>query len=139
MAGGDVTPPVAFTGGVAMVAGMEKALNPDVSPRMRGVVEKCNFCHGRWHAARRQAVADGKSDMEPVAYVPACAEACPTKAITFGDLNDAASPVAVAAKDCNSFRLLETIEHGEKVLEEPAQRWKGGPPWLNCALLLTAP
>ena len=34
----------------AWPAGMEKTLNPDVSPRMRGVVEKCNFCHGRWHA-----------------------------------------------------------------------------------------
>jgi molybdopterin-containing oxidoreductase family iron-sulfur binding subunit len=99
----------------AWPAGMEKALNPDVSPRMRGVVEKCNFCHGRWHAARRQAVADGKSDMEPVAYLPACAEACPAKAITFGDLNDAASPVAVAAKDCNSFRLLEKLDTDPKI------------------------
>ena len=63
----------------AWPAGMEKTLNPDVAPRMRGVVEKCNFCHGRWHAAKQQAAAAGKPDTEPVEYVPACAEACPTR------------------------------------------------------------
>src|SRR5205085_12137285 len=39
----------------AWPAGMEKTLNPAVAPRMRGVVEKCNFCHGRWHAAKARA------------------------------------------------------------------------------------
>ena len=69
-------------------AGMEKTLNPDVAPRQRGVVEKCNFCHGRWHAARQRADAAGKDDILPGDYVPACVEACPTGAIQFGDLND---------------------------------------------------
>src|ERR1017187_10198613 len=39
--------------------GMEKTLNPDVATRMRGVVEKCIFCHGRLHAARARAAAVG--------------------------------------------------------------------------------
>ena len=70
-------------------AGMERTLNPDVSPRMRGVVEKCNFCHGRFHAAQAKAAAAGNKDIDPADYVPACAEACPSRAITFGDLADA--------------------------------------------------
>ena len=45
-------------------AGMEKTLNPNVAPRMRGVVEKCNFCHGRWHAAKERAAAAGKDDID---------------------------------------------------------------------------
>ena len=62
----------------AWPAGMEKTLNPDVAPRMRGVVEKCNFCHGRWHAAKAKAVANGKAEIDPADYVPACVEACPS-------------------------------------------------------------
>ena len=73
----------------AWPAGMEKTLNPDVAPRMRGVVEKCNFCHGRWHAAKQAGTGKGLP-----AYLPACAEACPTQAIRFGNLDDAAGEVA---------------------------------------------
>jgi molybdopterin-containing oxidoreductase family iron-sulfur binding subunit len=99
----------------AWPAGMEKTLNPDVSLRMRGVVEKCNLCHGRWHAARQRATAEGKPDTEPVAYLPACAEACPTHAIAFGDLNDPASAPAVAARASDSFRLLEKLDTDSKI------------------------
>ena len=104
-------------------AGMEKTLNPDVTPRMRGVVEKCNFCHGRWHAAKQQAAADGKPDTEPVEYTPACAEACPTKAIRFGDLNDPASEPAQAAKNGESFRLLEKLDTGSKIYYRSKREW----------------
>src|SRR5947209_4614023 len=65
--------------------GMEHTMNPEVSPRMRGVVEKCNFCHGRYHTAKAKAAAAGEHTVPD--YLPACAEACPTGAITFGDLN----------------------------------------------------
>ena len=79
--------------------GLEKTLNPDVATRMRGVVEKCNFCHGRLHAARAHAAAEGRRDLHPGEYVPACAEACPAGAIVFGDLNDPASEVARLAHE----------------------------------------
>lgn len=88
-------------------AGMEKTLNPDVAPRMRGVVEKCNFCHGRWHAAKQQAAAEGR-DTSAVEYTPACAEACPTKAIQFGDL-------AKLPRPAGSFRLLESLGTEPKI------------------------
>jgi ferredoxin len=102
---------------------MEKSLNPDVTPRMRGVVEKCNFCHGRWHAAKQLAAALGKPDTEPVEYLPACAEACPTGAIHFGDLNDSASVPAKAATEATSFRLLEKLGTEPKVYYRSKREW----------------
>ena len=107
-------------------AGMEKTLNPDVAPRMRGVVEKCNFCHGRWHAAKERAAAAGKREIEPADYVPACVEACPTGAIRFGDLNDPSSEPAQAAQDAHSFRLLEKTRHRAQDLL-PLQAGLGAP------------
>jgi molybdopterin-containing oxidoreductase family iron-sulfur binding subunit len=91
----------------AWPAGMEKTLNPDVAPRMRGVVEKCNFCHGRWHAAKQQAAVEGR-DTAAVEYTPACVEACPTKAIRFGDLAKMPRPEG-------SFRLLESLGTEPKI------------------------
>jgi menaquinone reductase, iron-sulfur cluster-binding subunit len=107
----------------AWPAGMEKALNPDVSPRMRGVVEKCNFCHGRWHAAKARAAAAGKEEIDPADYVPACVEACPTKAIVFGDLNDAGCEAARLAKQPGTFRFLESIGTGPKVYYHSSRPW----------------
>ncbi|HEY2018339.1 MAG TPA: 4Fe-4S dicluster domain-containing protein [Bryobacteraceae bacterium] len=104
-------------------AGMEKTLNPDVAPRMRGVVEKCNFCHGRWHAAKERAAAAGKKEIQPGDYVPACVESCPTGAIRFGDLNDGTSEVAEARKNPNSFRLLEKLGTDPKIYYRSKKEW----------------
>jgi molybdopterin-containing oxidoreductase family iron-sulfur binding subunit len=100
---------------------MEKTLNPAVAPRMRGAVEKCNFCHGRWHAARELAASKGESG--PVNYTPACVEACPVGAIEFGDLNDPASVVAQAAKQSESFRLLENLDTEPKIFYRSKREW----------------
>jgi molybdopterin-containing oxidoreductase family iron-sulfur binding subunit len=72
-------------------AEMKESLNPDVSTRTRGVVEKCNFCFHRLQAARAKAAAAGSRDVAPGDYVPACVEACPAGAIVFGDLGDPGS------------------------------------------------
>jgi menaquinone reductase, iron-sulfur cluster-binding subunit len=104
-------------------AGMEKTLNPDVSPRMRGVVEKCNFCHGRWHAAKEKAAAAGSAKLDPADYVPACVEACPAGAIQFGDLNDAASAPSAARQKPESFRLLESLGTEAKVYYKSNRDW----------------
>jgi hypothetical protein len=93
---------------------------------MRGVVEKCNFCHGRWHAAKQLAAAAGKPDTEPVEYLPACAEACPTGAIQFGDLNDSASVPAKAATEATSFRLLEKLGTEPKIYYRSTREWVRG-------------
>jgi molybdopterin-containing oxidoreductase family iron-sulfur binding subunit len=97
-------------------AGMEKTLNPGVSPRTRGVVEKCNFCHARLHAAEEKAAAAGKRDIDMADYVPACVEACPTKAIAFGDLEQ-------LPKDPNTFHLLERLGTGPKVAYRSKHAW----------------
>ena len=103
--------------------GMEKTLNPAVAPRMRGVVEKCNFCHGRWHAARERAAARGEREINPRDYVPACVEACPTGAIRFGDLNDRASAPAQAALQPESFRMLEKLGTDPKIFYHSKREW----------------
>jgi menaquinone reductase, iron-sulfur cluster-binding subunit len=104
-------------------AGMEQTLNPRVSPRMRGVVEKCNFCHGRLQAAMMKAAANGKREIDPADYVPACAEACPTQAITFGDLADQESGTARLARDPASFRLLGRLGTEPKVYYRSKRPW----------------
>ncbi len=102
--------------------GMEQSLNPDGSPRMRGVVEKCNFCHGRLHAAQEQAVA-GKQDSDVDAYLPACAEACPAKAISFGDLADPQSSFTALTRDEECFRFLPKLGTSPKVYYRSKKRW----------------
>ncbi len=103
--------------------GMEKALNPDVSVRMRGVVEKCNFCHARWQAAEAKAAAAGTREIDPADYVPACVEACPTNAITFGNLDDPGTEVAQLARSEGSFRLLEGLGTDSKVYYRSEHDW----------------
>ena len=76
--------------------GMKTTLNPDVSIRTRGVVEKCNFCVQRLQAARAKASAAGQTEIDPADYVPACVEACPSRALSFGDAADEKGEVAAA-------------------------------------------
>jgi len=106
----------------AWPAGMEKTLNPDVAPRMRGVVEKCNFCHGRLHAARIKEAAAG-AEGPPPQYVPACVEACPAGAIAFGDLADPKSGVAQLARGADAFRLLPQLGTEPKVYYRSERPW----------------
>jgi len=102
---------------------MKKQLNPNVAPRMRGVVEKCNFCHGRLHLAKQKAASLGNNDIDPVDYVPACVEACPNKAITFGDLSDETSEVAQLRQQSNTFRFLSRLGTEPKVYYHSTKQW----------------
>ena len=93
---------------------LARGLNPDVSLRMSGVVEKCNFCYHRLLKARDAAAVDGKP-FKSTDYQTACQQACPTKAIEFGDKEDETSAVATAGRDARSFRLLEELGLEPKV------------------------
>lgn len=86
---------------------MHMSLNPEITVRTRGVMEKCSFCVQRIKAAKNVAVQENRSLKDGDIKV-ACETACPTKAITFGDLNDDNSRVAkVFAKEERSYALLE--------------------------------
>ncbi len=94
---------------------LQKGLNPDVSVRPKGVVEKCTFCHHRLIKARDQARFEGRP-MRADEYVPACVEACPANAMTFGDLDDPASTVSRLASGRRASRLLEDLGTEPKVI-----------------------
>ena len=86
-----------------------------MSVRSKGVVEKCTFCHHRLQKARERARAE-RRDLAPGEYVPACAETCPSRAITFGDLSDPGSEVARLARSPRAFRLGEGLGTKPKVI-----------------------
>lgn len=103
--------------------GMERSLSPEVSPRMRGVVEKCTFCHHRLMRAKNQAYAKGRKDIQEHEYITACAEGCPAQAITFGDLNNPEHTVSKLIKSPFAFRLLERLNTKPKVYYISSKNW----------------
>jgi molybdopterin-containing oxidoreductase family iron-sulfur binding subunit len=83
-------------------------LNPDVTVRSKGVMEKCTFCVQRIRAAEHTAKREGR----PVAdgeITPACAQTCPAQAIVFGDLRDPGSRAARLSAGSRGFGALEEI------------------------------
>jgi Fe-S-cluster-containing dehydrogenase component len=87
---------------------LNEQLNPDVTVRTRGIMEKCNFCIHRIRRAREEARADGLS-LDTHAVQPACVQTCPTDALIFGDLNDPESRVSKLARSPRAFVLLEEL------------------------------
>jgi menaquinone reductase, iron-sulfur cluster-binding subunit len=102
-----------------------EALNPDVSVRPKGVVEKCTLCHHRLLKAREDARAGNRALAEGD-YMPACAEICPSGAITFGDLEDPNSAVAEQTRSPRMFRLLEELGTSPKIVYLAEGEWNGG-------------
>jgi MoCo/4Fe-4S cofactor protein with predicted Tat translocation signal len=81
-------------------------LNPDVTVRSRGVMEKCSFCVQRIEAARIESKRRG-ADIADGQIQTACQQSCPAQAIVFGDLNDSNSRVAKLSRDSRRFAVLE--------------------------------
>jgi molybdopterin-containing oxidoreductase family iron-sulfur binding subunit len=83
--------------------------NPEVTVRSRGVMEKCSFCVQRISGAKIRAKIDGR-EIRDGDVTPACAQACPTRAIHFGDLNDETSDVRKQHEDLRAYGLLEELD-----------------------------
>ena len=87
---------------------MRMVLNPDVTVRSRGVMEKCSMCVQRIQAGKLEA----KKNSEPVqnqAIQTACSSACNENAIVFGDINDDKHTIASLAKDDRAYNMLEEV------------------------------
>ena len=105
-------------------ADMEKFLNPDVSARMRGVVEKCTFCYHRFQRARQSAYHAGDPEnIREQDYQTACTQACPSDAITFGDLLEPDHEVSRLVKSPHAFRLLEKLGTNPSVYYLSSRKW----------------
>jgi molybdopterin-containing oxidoreductase family iron-sulfur binding subunit len=87
---------------------LHAAHNPDVTVRSRGVMEKCSYCTQRIEAAHAAADKDNRP-LRDGEVVTACQAACPTKAITFGDINDPNSDVSRLRRDGRHYTLLEEL------------------------------
>ncbi len=84
-------------------------LNPDVTVRSRGVMEKCSFCVQRIRTGVRKASSEGRT-VRDGEIKTACQEACPTSAIVFGDLNDSESEVVKSRQGKRNYTLLPHLK-----------------------------
>jgi molybdopterin-containing oxidoreductase family iron-sulfur binding subunit len=86
-------------------------MNPEVTIRSRGVMEKCTYCVQRISAGRINAKTDGNRPLGPNEITTACQDACPAKAITFGDINHLQSDVRKAHDNPRSYVMLEELNN----------------------------
>jgi anaerobic selenocysteine-containing dehydrogenase/Fe-S-cluster-containing dehydrogenase component len=83
-------------------------LNPDVTVRSKGVMEKCTFCVQRIKEAENRATLE-KREIQPDEFTVACAQACPSRAIVFGDAADEKWSVSKMVKDERAYHVFEEL------------------------------
>ncbi|MEP7354668.1 MAG: 4Fe-4S dicluster domain-containing protein, partial [Acidobacteriota bacterium] len=88
---------------------MAMVQNPDVTVRMRGIMEKCTYCVQRIQNAKITAHADGRRPIAESEVVTACQQTCPAEAIAFGNINDPSSRVSKLKKQERNYGLLEEL------------------------------
>jgi molybdopterin-containing oxidoreductase family iron-sulfur binding subunit len=87
---------------------VKMAMNPDVTVRSRGVMEKCTFCIQRINRGKNAAKLENR-EVRDGEIVTACQQACPTQAIVFGNINDPASKVCNAKRQNRNYELLAEL------------------------------
>ncbi len=83
-------------------------LNPDVTVRGKGVMEKCSFCVQRVREAENRATLEQR-EVRPDEFTTSCAAACPSRAIVFGDAADPQWTVAQLAQDRRAYHVFEEL------------------------------
>jgi len=89
---------------------VQLGMNPDVTVRSRGVMEKCTYCVQRINEGKRRAKLEGRAVRDGEVKT-ACQETCPAEAITFGNLNDPESAVVRAKRSPRDYALLAELNN----------------------------
>jgi len=97
-------------------APLEQQLNPDVTVREKGVMEKCTFCIQRIRQAKDHAKDDGRRRVRDGEMQPACVQSCPSEALVFGDRNDPDSNVSQSMRDPRAYRVLGELNTSPSVI-----------------------
>ena len=95
---------------------LEQQLNPDVTVREKGVMEKCTFCIQRIRLAKDTAKDDDRRRVRDGEVTPACVQTCPTEAMVFGNLNDPDSRISKMVKDERSYHVLEELNTSPSIV-----------------------
>lgn len=95
---------------------LDQQLNPDVTVREKGVMEKCTFCIQRIRQAKDLAKDDGRRRVRDGEVQPACVQACPAEALVFGDRKDTASRVSASMSDPRAYRVLDELNTRPSVI-----------------------
>jgi molybdopterin-containing oxidoreductase family iron-sulfur binding subunit len=99
-----------FPDNIAMNNDLGKmVLNPDVTVRSRGVMERCSFCVQRIQSGKLQAKKE-KRKLDDNEVTTACATACPTEALVFGDMNNPNSAISKLLGEENEERAYHALE-----------------------------
>ncbi|HJN53193.1 MAG: 4Fe-4S dicluster domain-containing protein [Pseudomonadales bacterium] len=95
---------------------LEQQLNPDVTVRERGVMEKCTFCIQRIRLAKDTAKDEGRRRLRDGEVTPACVQSCPTEAMVFGDMNDPNSRVSKMADNARGYKVLKELNTSPSIV-----------------------
>jgi molybdopterin-containing oxidoreductase family iron-sulfur binding subunit len=97
-----------FNWSKTLPATVQMTQNPNVTVRSRGVIEKCSYCIQRIREANKQSNLENRA-LHTDEVQTACQQACPARAITFGDLNDPNSQVVREKQNSRRYEMLAEL------------------------------